>query len=413
MALTVKRVARLLRAGKPKCHHDKDGLYLKVSSAGRGSWVYRYEKKINGKRKERRMGLGSCGAFDLAEARKAARKALQDRENGNDPLQARQQRRAEQLSSITFADAAQTYFKDKQWKSAKVKRQSEASFEKYVLPKLGFMAVRSIDTPDILRVLEQEHESGATLWKAIPKTAFMIRGRIAAVLDWCAVRGFRERNNPAQWRSHLDQVLDSPKELQPVINHPALHYSEMPLFMAALRLREGVASRALEFCILTAVRTNEVLGARRSEINFEEKIWIVPASRMKTRREHKVPLSDRCVEILRELPHEDGNPFVFIGSQPGRGLAASNLAAVLRRMGRADITTHGMRSAFRTWAAECTAFPFDVLEYALAHSVGSKVSRSYVRTDQFAKRRKLMCDWAEFVSRPVPAVAPIRGALSA
>jgi integrase len=220
------------------------------------------------------------------------------------------------------------------------------------------------------------------------------------VLDWATVRGHRTGDNPARWKGHLDQVLPARGTIAKVEHHAALTYAELPGFMAELREREGVAARALEFTILTAARTGEVIGAQWSELDLAAKCWTVPAGRMKASREHRVPLSTRAVELLGEVFREDDNEFVFIGSQRGGSLSNMAMTATLKRMGRADITVHGFRSTFRDWAAERTNFPNHVVEMALANVIGDKVEASYRRGDLFDKRRKLMEAWVGYCSRP-------------
>jgi integrase len=221
-------------------------------------------------------------------------------------------------------------------------------------------------------------------------------------LAWATVRGYRAGDNPARWRGHLSEALPARNGIAKVEHHAALPYAELPAFMADLRIREGVAAQALEFTILTAARTGEVIGARWDEIDLEAGVWTVPAGRMKAGKEHKTPLSPRAVELLKDLYREDGNDFVFIGSQAGSGLSNMAMTTVLRRMGRGDITVHGFRSSFRDWAAERTNFPNHVVEMALAHVVGDKVEAAYRRGDLFAKRAQLMAAWAKYCDAPAP-----------
>jgi integrase len=239
-----------------------------------------------------------------------------------------------------------------------------------------------------------------------------VRGRIESVLDWAAVRNYRSGDNPARWRGYLEHVLPQKNKVSKVEHHAALPYPEMPGFMAALREREGTAAQALEFTILCAARTGAVIGAQISEINFGEKTWTVPAGRMKGGKEHKVPLSERAVELLRALPTEDGNGFVFIGPRAGSGLSSMAMTQVLKRMRRGDITTHGFRSSFRDWCAEQTNFPRDVAEMALAHAIPNAVEAAYRRGDLLVKRRQLAEAWSKYCTSPPVAgvnVVPISG----
>jgi integrase len=346
------------------------------------------------------MGLGPFHTVSLQEARERARKARQQLFDGVDPLEARRIERAravlEQAKAVTFEEAAIAYFDAHQakWKNAKHRAQFLSTMREYAFPKLGKFAVADVDLGAVLGVLEP-------IWPTKTETASRVRGRIEAVLDWATVRKLRTGDNPARWRGHLEHVLPDRARLAKPKHHAALPYSEVSTFMAALRQRDGIAARALEFSILTAARTGEVIGARWDEIDLEAKTWLVPADRMKAGREHRVPLSDRAIEILMSIPTEKGNQFVFIGPRAG-GLSNMAMAAVLRRMNRAEITVHGFRSTFRDWAAETTAYPNDVVEMALAHTVGNKVEAAYRRGDLFEKRRKLVVEWARYCAK-VPA----------
>jgi integrase len=255
------------------------------------------------------------------------------------------------------------------------------------------LPVAEIDLGWVLSVLEP-------IWHDKTETASRVRGRIESVLDWAAVRGYRSGENPARWRGQLQHVLPARGQIARPEHHPALPYAELPQFLTALRERQGVAAKALEFTILTAARTGEVIGAKWDEIDFAAKIWTIRADRMKARREHRVPLSDRALEIVKSLPRENGNDHVFIGPRAG-GLSNMAMAALLERMDRTDITVHGFRSTFRDWAAERTGHANHVVEMALAHVVGNKVEAAYRRGDLFEKRRRLMADWAQYcLSRP-------------
>jgi integrase len=246
----------------------------------------------------------------------------------------------------------------------------------------------------VLKALEQ-------IWTTKPETASRVRGRIEAVLDWAKVREYRDGENPARWRGHLDKLLPARRKVRKVEHHAALPYAELPAFMAALRQRDGTAARALEFAILTAARTGEVIGARWSEIDLQARTWTIPDSRMKAGREHRVPLSDRAIEIIHGLPRESANGFVFAGAREKQALSNMALLMTLRRMGRDDLTTHGFRSTFRDWAAERTGYPNEVVEMALAHAVSNAVEAAYRRGDLFDKRRHLMADWMAFCAEPL------------
>jgi integrase len=255
------------------------------------------------------------------------------------------------------------------------------------------LPVAAIDTGLVLKCIEPH-------WATTAVTMSRVRARIESILDWATVRGYRTGDNPARWKGHLSEVLAPPRAIAKVTHHAALPFAELPSFLAALRMREGISARALEFTILTAARTGEVNGARWDEIDFDDAMWVVPAHRMKGKREHRVPLSDRALEILRDLPREHNNPFVFVGTKQGTSLSATAMSVTLARMGRNDVTVHGFRSTFRDWAAERTSIANHIIEQALAHAIGNAVERAYRRTDLFDKRRKLMDAWAKYCITP-------------
>src|SRR6185437_12322580 len=248
--------------------------------------------------------------------------------------------------------------------------------------------VQAIDTTLIMKVIEP-------IWAQKPETANRLRGRIESVLDWATARGYRQGENPARWRGHLDKLLPSRAKVRKIKHHRALPYAELPAFLAALRAQDGVAARALEFTILTAARTGETIGARRSEINMREKLWTVPAERMKAGKEHRVPLSNRALELIATEGIADDD-FLFPGSRAGQPLSNMAMLMLLQRMGRDDLTVHGFRSTFRDWASERTNFPSEVVEMALAQSSDDKTEAAYRRGDLFDKRRRLMDAWASF-----------------
>jgi integrase len=405
MALNGRQVATLTKPGR---YGDGQGLYLQITQGGVKSWLLRYERSG----RERWMGLGPFHTVSLQEARERARNARHQLFDGLDPLETRRTERAraalEQAKAVTFEEATTAYFNAHQakWRNAKHRAQFLSTMREYAFPKLGKLAVADVDLGSVLEVLEP-------IWATKTETASRVRGRIEAVLDWAAVRKLRSGDNPARWKGHLQHVLPARARLAKPKHHAALPYAEVPAFMAALRQRDGIAARALEFTILTAARTGEVTGARWDEIDLAEKTWTVPSARMKGSREHRVPLTDRAIEILTSTPKEDGNAFVFIGPR-ARGLSNMAMAAVLRRMDQEEVTVHGFRSAFRDWAAETTAFPNHVVEMALAHTVGNKVEAAYRRGDLFGKRRRLMAEWAKYcTSLPAekvgPTVVPMRG----
>lgn len=387
MALTARRVATLELPGR---YGDGHGLYLQIMPRGAKSWLFRYERMG----RERWMGLGPIHTVSLQEARERARKVRQQLFDGLDPLESRRAERAkaalEASKAVTFEAATISYFDAHQakWKNAKHRAQFLSTMREYVFPKLGKLKVADVDLGAVLGVLEP-------IWPNKTETASRVRGRIESVLDWATVRKLRTGDNPARWKGHLQHVLPARGRLAKPSHHPALPYTDIPEFMAALKERDGVAARALEFTILTAARTGEVIGAQWEEIDLTAKTWTVPSARMKGGREHRVPLSGQAVQILETIPKEDGNSFIFVGSRTG-GLSNMAMATVLRRMDRLEITVHGFRSSFRDWAAETTAFPNHVVEMALAHTVGNKVEAAYRRGDLFDKRRKLLADWGRY-----------------
>jgi integrase len=399
MGLTQKRIEKLNTPGR---YSDGHQLYLQVQSRTNKSWLFRYT--FDGR--ERFMGLGPLHTIDLEEARERARLARRALLDGADPLAVRAaeaaQRALEAARSITFETAAKTYYESHEasWKNAKHRQQFLNTLKTYVFPKIGKLPVADIDTGLVLTCIEP-------LWQDKTETANRTRRRIEAVLDWATVRGYRKGDNPARWRGHLSEVLPARGKIQKTNHHSALPFVEIQEFMSVLRQREGVAARALEFTILTVARTGETIGATWQEIDLKEKIWAVPAGRMKGSKEHRVPLSNRALEILCALPREKKNPFVFIGPRKG-GLSNMAMASVLGRIGRDDITVHGFRSTFRDWAAERTAYPNHVVEMALAHVIGDKVEAAYRRGDLFAKRVRLMADWAKFaMARPASTSAKV------
>jgi integrase len=339
------------------------------------------------------MGLGSLSLFGLAEARAKAAECRRQTYEGIDPIEARRAQRVqaalEAATALTFKDCTGQYLAAHEagWRNAKHAAQWSTTLKTYAEPVIGILPVQSIDTALVMKVIEP-------FWAKKPETASRLRGRIEAVLDWATVRGFRQGENPARWRGHLDKLLPARAKVRQVKHHAALPYDELPAFMAALRAQDGVAARALEYLILTAARTGEVIGAQPEEI--KDKVWTIPAGRMKASKEHRVPLSAAPIVIIEKLREEQGGTFMFPGGKRDRPLSKMAMLALLDRMGRSDLTAHGFRSTFRDWAAECTNYPNEVVEMALAHTINSKVEAAYRRGDLFEKRKSLMSDWATF-----------------
>lgn len=391
--LTATKVAKETKEG---LYPDGAGLYLQVGPTGSKSWALRYQ--IAGK--SRQMGLGSLHDFGLALARERARAARQLLADGIDPIDKRTKERsamkAAAAKTITFKQAAEQYIKAHEagWKSLVHAKQWTQTLTDYAYPVLGDLDVAHIETPHIKKVLDP-------IWTTKIETATRLRGRLESVLSWATASHHRTGENPARWKGHLDQLLARPAKLSKVKHHEAIPSDAMPAFMTKLRDMDSISARALEFTILTAARTGETIGATDSEIDLEGKVWIVPASRMKAGREHRVPLCARVIEIIKTVPRLKGNPYLFAGAKTGRGLSNMAMLELLKGMdGHASLTVHGFRSTFRDWAGDVSTFPREVIEQALAHGLKDKVEAAYYRSDALEKRRKLMDAWAGYCSRP-------------
>jgi integrase len=382
------------KAKEPGMYADGGGLYLRVTPEGARNWVLRYMLD----RRPRWMGLGPLGLYSLADARARALDARRKRHEGIDPIEARRAERARQrleaAKSITFKECAEAYIASHRagWRNEKHKYQWPATLNAFAYPVIGALPVQAVDTGLVLKVLEP-------IWAKKPETASRVRQRIENILDLAKVRGHRDGENPARWRGHLDKLLPAPSKVRKVEHLAALPYAALSAFLASLRPREAVAARALEFLILTAARTGEAMGARWSEIDLLDKTWTVPAARMKAHREHRVPLSPRALAILGDMEALYGgvaDAYVFPGGKLGKPLSNMSFLMLLRRMELADLTVHGFRATFKTWASECTSFQNEIVEAALAHVIGGKVEQAYRRGDMFEKRRRLMQQWATF-----------------
>jgi integrase len=365
------------------------GLYLYINDKGARSWVLR--TMVGDKR--RHMGLGGFPDVPLAQAKEKARKARDDISNGVDPIVQRKVAlsalRAQQATEKTFKEAAQGYLDahSESWKNPKHAAQWANTLETYAYPIMKNLLVRDVAQEHVLAVLEP-------IWKTKNETASRLRGRIESVLDWSTVRKYRSGENPARWKGHLDMLLPAPSKVQKVTHHKALPITEMSTFMAALRQKEGLAARALEFTILCASRSGEVRGATWTEIDLENAIWTIPADRMKAGKEHRVPLSDAALQVLNNLPKFKDNPLVFPAPRGGE-MSDMTMTAVMRRM-EVNAVPHGFRSTFRDWAGERTNYSREVAEQALAHAIGNQVEAAYRRGDALEKRRQMMKDWADF-----------------
>ncbi len=382
---------QVTRATKRGLLGDGGGLYLQITASGSKSWIFRF--RVNGKL--RNHGLGSVNTLSLVEARNKALECRKMRLNGIDPIEAKKQQRAavrlDEAKAITFADAAESYIESHRagWKNAKHAGQWTATLTTYAYPVFGDLPVADIDVGLVLKAIEP-------IWTTKSVTADRVRGRIEAVLDYAKVRGYRTGENPACWRGNLAHTLPAKAKIAKVQHHAALPHSEMPAFWKKLAKQSGIGAQALRFAILTAARTGEVIGALWNEIDLEQAVWTIPAERMKAEKEHRVPLTQPALTILDEMQKQRAGDYIFPGLKAGHPLSNMSLLAVLKRMGRHDLTVHGFRSTFRDWAAECTDTPREVAEAALAHALSNKVEAAYRRSDLFDKRRTLMVDWAGY-----------------
>jgi integrase len=369
-----------------------------VALGGTKSWIFRFA--MHGRARD--MGLGRYPDLSLAKARQKAAECRELIADGFDPVEHRKKLRMEaalaSVRGMTFKQCAAGYIAahEASWRNAKHRQQWTNTLETYVYPTLGPLSVQDVNVGFVMRVLEP-------IWNKKPETASRVRGRIEAIVDWAKVSGYRTGENPARWRGHLDHLLPAKSKVRKVEHHAALPYGQIGAFMAALRGQPGGAARALEFLILTATRTGEILGALWDEIDLEAHLWTIPAERMKAGKEHRVPLSAAAVAVLKGMRELRQNDFVFPGARQGRPLSEMALLMLLRRMGFGNVTARGFRSTFRDCAAERTTFAREVAEMALAHAIPDAVEAAYRRGDLFEKRRRLMSAWAEFCGKPSAA----------
>lgn len=407
----------------PGAYADGGGLYLHITSTGAKSWVFRYARKLgNTAAKAREMGLGSINTVSLAEAREKALACRKLLDEGIDPIDHRGRlqvaRMQEQIAAAVGAEKGAMTFdkcvaefingKRHEWGNDKHEQQFENTLKTYASPMIGAVPVALIDTPAVVKVFEKN-----AFWTSKTETAKRVRQRIEAVLDWARVMGYRHGDNPARWDGCLEHLLAKPTKIQTVRPMPSLPYAQLPAFVAALRQQKGVGALALEFAILTAMRTGPVRGATWNEIDFDNATWTIPAGHMKgqkgNKKEHRVPLGSRAIALLRSIYAEEKQPtdIIFPGSGGGP-MSDMTIAKVVKTMNKdkklwtdpkldnAEIVPHGFRSTFSTWVAEATEYPEDLREACLAHAVKNKVMAAYQRGDLFDKRRALMADWAEF-----------------
>lgn len=379
-------------------HTCAKGLYLQVSKQGTKSWLFRYTSPITKKRRE--MGLGSLDFVSLAEARQLAVDNKRLVIDGKDPIEERKQsqlqKQLEQARNLTFREVAEACIQSKShgWKNAKHAQQWTNSLEAYVFPTLGHLPISEVSTDLVLKILDP-------IWVTKAETASRVRQRIETIWDYGKARNYMSGENPARLKGHLDKILSKTAKVKRVRHFPALPYNEIGSFVKELRTRSGYSALGLEFLILTAARTGEIIGAKWSEIDLEKAVWTIPSERMKAGVEHRVPLPSRAVEILESIT-SNRNPeqHVFSGWKRNTGLSNNAFLALLKKMRRSDITPHGFRSTFRDWAAEeAHQFPNETVELALAHKVANAVEAAYRRGDQLERRRELMSEWDKFIER--------------
>ena len=395
--LTALEIARIKGAG----YHavgTVPGLHLQIADSGARSWVMRM--MVGTKRRE--IGLGAYPGVTLAMAHQSARDTRELAGQGVDPIEQKKTLqsalKAEQAKAITFEEAAQAYIKaiESEWRNPKHAKQWAATLEAYAYPVMGDLLVRDIGLTHVLRVLEP-------IWQAKTVTAARLRGRIESVLNWATTRGYRSGENPARWRGHLDNLLAAPNKIKGEEHYPAVPIVDAGAFMRELRIKVGMGARALEFTMLTAARSGEVRGAVWSEIDMTTKVWTIPAGRMKAGKEHCEPLSDAAIKVLKALPRVEGSEFIF-ASPRGGALSDMTLSKLMKGMGYKAkdgrvCVPHGLRSTFRDWAAERTAYAREVVEAALAHTNADKTEAAYFRSDLLVKRSGLMTEWSKFLDK--------------
>jgi len=397
LARTLNRLSafKVEKAKRPGMYADGGGLYLRVAEGGSKQWIFRYV--ANGRLRD--MGIGPCHTLDLAKAREKARQARELRLDGIDPIAHKRAERAaavaEAAKAMTFKQCAEGYIKDNEaeWTNPKHCREWATTLSRYVYPVFGELPVASIDTPLVLKALKP-------LWERTPETASRVRGRIENVLGWATVHHYRTGDNPARWKGLLEHALPARAKVAKVKHHAALPYAQAGAFMAKVRQDTRVAARCLEFIALTVARVSEANVAAWNEIDFANRIWTVPAERMKADKEHRVPLSAAAIVVLEELKAIRCSDYIFPGKRNAHAVGANSVLRFAKEAAGIDITTHGLRSTFRDWAAERTNLPREVAEMALAHAIPSAVEAAYRRGDLFEKRRRLMDAWAEFCAKP-------------
>src|SRR5215813_7949378 len=397
MARPLNRLSNLkvARTKRPGMYADGGGLYLRVAEGGSKQWMFRYV--VNGRLRD--MGIGPEHTLTLAEARERATEARKLRLDGIDPIEHKRAQRAataaEAAKAMTFKQCAEGYIKDNEaeWTNPKHRREWATTLSRYVYPVLGELPVATIDTPLVLKAVKP-------LWERAPETASRVRGRIENVLGWATVHHYRTGDNPARWKGLLEHALPARAKVAKVKHHAALPYAQAGAFMAKVRRDTRVAARCLEFIMLTAARVSEANVATWNEIDFANRIWTVPGERMKADKEHRVPLSSAAIAVLESMRAIRHSDYIFPGRRNAHAVGANGVLRFAKEAAGINVTTHGLRSTFRDWAAERTSFPREVAEMALAHAIPSAVEAAYRRGDLFDKRRRLMEAWADFCTNP-------------
>jgi len=382
--LSALKVSKL---NKPGIYGDGAGLCLRVTGGGSRHWVFRFMLS----NRAHWMGLGPYPDVTLEEAREQALEARRKKRAGVNPIGERKLETIRARATLTFQQCADKYIASHRtgWKNSKHANQWTNTLSTYCGPVIGGLAVNEVDVALVMKILEP-------IWVIKAETASRLRGRIESILDWAAVRGYRQGNNPARWKGHLNNLLPKSSRVKRIVHHASLSYTELGAFMAKLSNQPGIGARALAFVILTAARSGEVRGTTWDEIDMTQKLWVIPGIRMKSGKEHRVPLSRSAISLLKEMKGQCRGDLVFPGRSEGRPLSDMSLIAVLHRMNRKDLTCHGFRATFRDWVSETTAYPREVAEMALAHTIGDKVEAAYRRGDLFTKRTKVMEEWDKF-----------------
>jgi integrase len=396
--------AKQVTALGPGRHRVATNLYLLIDETRR-SWVLRYVSPVTGKLRD--MGLGPADLVPLARARDTALRHRIALFEGRDPLDERQgAKRAKQPPAMTFRQVAKMYLDAHRdtWRNAKHKAQWQSTLETYAYPELGDTAIKAVDTAAVMAVLEP-------IWHAKPETASRVRGRIETIISYATARHWRSGENPARWKGHIENLLPRPGKVKPATHHAAIPWRDLPTLWADLACRDDISALALRFCLLTATRTNEVLGATWDEIDRIAKVWSVPGSRMKTGKEHQVPLSAAALVVLDKLAGLRQGEYLFPGAKAARPLSNMSMLMALRRLRGMGVTVHGMRSGFRDWASE-TGVASEVAELALAHTIRNKVEAAYRRGNLLQPRAIVMENWARFLMTPKTEtkVVPLRTA---